>query len=212
MAVSDLKEGVSEKKSAMDSALVLGLGHGKKDSKASIREEPEDDSESSCSASTETVATNLETSDGSAQSEQVEIVVRRVRFANKTRVRKIPHHNDLSEEQIEQIWISKEDYRALRQDCAKRIRFLDKVKMKEPNEAPFCVRGLLNHTASARAKKNAYRDVMYDALAQALDKELEENIEEALAQICKICSAPSVKTAHLEGLADEKEAMRIHGI
>jgi hypothetical protein len=109
------------------------------------------------------------------------------------------------------MWFSKADYKALRKDCAQRIKFLDKVKLKHPNDAPFCTRGLLNHTAEARAKKNAYLDVMYDALAQALEKEIEEGLDDALAEICMICSAPSVKTAHIQGLRDAKDAKRILG-
>mmetsp|Transcript_29032 Transcript_29032/g.70115 ORF Transcript_29032/g.70115 Transcript_29032/m.70115 type:complete len:223 (+) Transcript_29032:264-932(+) len=211
MAINALSdEGSQGSFSALDRALVPDLSLG--DSKGSIATEASESSDSSsCSASTETVATNLDASNHSqAQTSRPDERPRRVKFSDKARVRKIPHHSSLTEEQIADMWISKEDYKALRKDCAQRIRFLDKVKLKHPNEAPFCTRGLLGHTSAARAKKNAYRDVMYDALAQALEKEMESGLDEALSEICRICSAPSVKTAHMQGLRDARDAKKIH--
>lgn len=211
MAITDLSDESSQGSiSALDRALVPGLS--RQQSKSSMKDDDSMTSDSSsCSASTETVATNLNASNHSqAQTDAVAGRQRRIRFSDKAKVRKIPHHSTFTEEQIAELWISKEEYKALRKDCAQRIRFLDKVKLKHPNEAPFCTRGLISHTSAARAKKNAYRDVMYDALAQALDKELEEGLEEALAEICRICSAPSVKAAHMLGLKDERDARRIH--
>lgn len=211
MAINDLSdEGSQGSLSALERALVPGLSVARGDSKGSIESEDFESSDSSCSASTETVTTNLDASNHSQAQTSRPGRQRSIRFNTKARIRKIPHHSSLTEQQIADMWISKEDYKSLRKDCAQRIKFLDKVKLKNINDAPFCVRGLLGHTSAARAKKNAYRDVMYDALAQAMDKELEENLDDALSEICKICSAPSVKTAHLQGLRDAKEAKRIH--
>lgn len=210
MAINDLTdEGSQGSYSALDRALVPALSRGA--SKSSVVSDDSESSDSTCSASTETVATNLDASDRCEAQTQRPERKRRVAFSDKAKVRKIPHHSSLTDEQISDLWINKEEYKALRKDCAQRIRFLDKVKLKNSNEAPFCTRGLMSHTSAARAKKNAYRDVMYDALAQALDKGLEEGLDEALSEICRICSAPSVKTAHAQGLRDAREAQRIHG-
>ena len=195
--------------SALDRALVPDITRTA--SKESAANDDSETSDSSCSASTETVATNLDASNHSqAQVPRSDKKGRRVRFNEKAKVRRIPHHSTFTEEQIADMWISKEEYKALRKDCAQRIKYLDKVKLKHPNDAPFCTRGLLSHTSAARAKKNAYRDVMYDALAQALDKEIEDGLDEALSEICRICSAPSVKSARVIGLRDAREAQRIH--
>lgn len=217
MAVTDMSDDSSQGSisqgslSALDRALIRNMNNSKDSFDADLI----DGSESSCSASSDTVSTNLDASN-QCQAQTAPSAKkkknRRVQFSDKARVRKIPHHSSLTEEQISQMWFSKADYKELRKDCAQRIKFLDKVKLKHPNEAPFCTRGLLSHTAEARAKKNAYRDVMYDALAQALEKEIEEGLEEALGEICRICSAPSVKAAHIQGLRDERDAKKIHAL
>lgn len=166
---------------------------------------PEDDSfcdslyHQQSSSTLDTFLDHLETND-------FEPVERCITFAAFDEVIEIPHLKDLSDDEINSVWMTCEEWNAMRTECAELTNIMDDAPSMD-NPFAFYTRGLASHTEVHRARKQMYRDVMYDAMSHVLSSHQNATkgdcLEALLAEVSRVCSATAVEDAIAMAAWDE---------
>jgi hypothetical protein len=112
----------------------------------------------------------------------------------------IPHINDMSEEEIQDCWMTSEDLRAIRQSCIGTVRELNNG---EPPEGMF-LRGLDQHSHKYKERKDKINNQVYDAVfrIQEFQRLSGKDASEVMAKLCTKYSEPSVIAAHTAAISD----------
>jgi hypothetical protein len=123
-----------------------------------------------------------------------------LRFADYDTVFPIPHINDLSEQEIQDCWMTAEDLRAIRQSCIGTVR---EMNSGEPPEGIF-LRGLDQHSDKYRERKDEINQQVYDAVfrIQTFQRLSGKDASEVMAKLCAKYSEPSVIAAQTAAIAD----------
>jgi hypothetical protein len=112
----------------------------------------------------------------------------------------ITHLNDLSQEEVESVWISPEESAKSRQTCVRLVTLMDLCQDKKE-------RGLEQHTILAKARKEHMRRPLYKAVSAIQEYQMKHQVwnPDILAGICQKYSATCELEAHVVGLRDEVE-------
>jgi hypothetical protein len=135
---------------------------------------------------------------------------RNVRFATFDQVFEIPHINELSQEEIDAVYISHEEGRAIRRRCSRLCKALANG-VQEAQIVGECVRGLEARLPQyvQRAKRSAaIRQQLYDTIyeIQCFEDKTGLDMCDLIADTCQKCSRPFVTDAWRCGVLDAKNA------
>jgi hypothetical protein len=129
-----------------------------------------------------------------------------VHFAPYVAVKEVPHYLEMSTEDIENTWLSREECKIIKQ----RVVALLRLMIEERVEKGECTRGLENRVPEkAKLKKenklNAFQVVWNAQEAQYADGIMDE---EAIAILCQMQTLKSREAARDRGIHDEKEVFK----
>lgn len=140
------------------------------------------------------------------QTEQSKTLKKSVQFSPQNDIVEIPHINELSDEEIDAVWMRSEEFSAIRNECRRIIMAVE----KGCNEALIGVelRGLDRHMLSQRKQKDAVRGILYRTVEklQCFEDETGADVSDMLAEMCEKISSRAKEMAHKMALGDEVEA------
>jgi hypothetical protein len=126
-------------------------------------------------------------------------------FADCDTVFPIPHINEMSEQEINDCWMSAEDLQAIRQSCIGTVREMNNNKNNngEPPEGIF-LRGLDQHSDKYKQRKDEINNQVYDAVfrIQEFQRLSGKDASGVIAKLCAKYSEPSVIAAHTAAISD----------
>jgi hypothetical protein len=137
-----------------------------------------------------------------------------VRFRDSVSVRPIEHIDDMSVEQVFNVWYGNYDFKEIKQGLLQTVRMLmmnhDDNAMIDNDE--YCSRGLESRTREGAAARRANK---WNALNAVLDEQSRQRDlgirnEKLLCQIYVAENCQSRLNALTLGIKDEKGAMAIH--
>jgi hypothetical protein len=141
----------------------------------------------------------LDTSESSSNSS--------VSFALWEDIVEIAHLSELSEDEIEGSWISKEQLWGIRKEALSIISLLD-CGIDIFEEDDICVRGLARYTEEHSLKRNERRRSIYKAISDLQDEESnEDTLAEKIAECHQSLSLEAKTDAYEFALNDAKEAL-----
>jgi hypothetical protein len=128
---------------------------------------------------------------------------RHVHFATYEEVLEIPHINDLSDEEVDGVWMTEDELRSIRRRCLDMVKMMDKDEEKAIQKIS-CTRGLYEHTRQYIEKRNRTRGKVYVAVlsVQYHHDATGEYDAELLGEISRKYSAVSVLQAQVVALRD----------
>jgi hypothetical protein len=134
-----------------------------------------------------------------------------VRFADFDDVSEITHIFDMTQKEIDAVWISRDEHFAIRRQCRDIVlTLLEQAASSGANkEAIVCPRGLDQHMPASTTKQAATRLQMYDSIEAIQSFGIETALDTTPSLIAKLCqkiSAPSVSAARSLGRSDESDA------
>ncbi|CAJ1949163.1 unnamed protein product [Cylindrotheca closterium] len=126
-------------------------------------------------------------------------------FAKHDEVFEIPHMNDLSDEEIDAVWMSDTDFKSIRKECRKVILAIERGCFK--SLAGVELRGLEHHLFSQRKQKDAIREILYSTVEklQSFQDETKTDVSDMMAEMCQKVSTRSGMMAQQMALGDEVE-------
>ena len=123
----------------------------------------------------------------------------------------IGSRQDMSLEERNQIWYSREEYDQILQACSKQISMLDRGQHLKDKK--FCARGLESHTRVQAVTKSMNRCLAYQAVLFEQDRQSSAGVvvldDEKIAQLYNATSYSCQLWARAVGLADQREAQDI---
>lgn len=128
-----------------------------------------------------------------------------VRFSSRDRVHKIPHIDNLSEEEIDEVWMHPDDFKAIRRECQAIILIIEhEPDLMEGAE----LRGLEHHMSKQKKQAKAIQELLYDTVErlQKFGDQSSSDVSGMLACMCKKISARHEAYARQTALQDEEEA------
>jgi hypothetical protein len=130
-----------------------------------------------------------------------------VRFAQFDEVFEIPHINDLSDEELDGVWMSPKELRSIRRGCKLTILSFE-GQTTEWND--IAMRGLEQHTIEYSRTRKATRQQLYKAVfeIQSFQTFQGVSVPELIAKMSQKCSSSSVVAAHGTGISDAFDACR----
>jgi hypothetical protein len=130
-----------------------------------------------------------------------------LRFAEFDDIFEIPSIDDMSEEGIDGVWMSREELRSIRNDC-KVIIISIRDQTTELNDIDM--RGLDQHTIEYTSTRKVIQQQVYDAVfeIQSFQTFQGVSVPEQIAEMSQKCSSSSVVAAHVTGVSDAVDACR----
>jgi hypothetical protein len=124
-----------------------------------------------------------------------------VTFSPTDELQEIPHINDLSDEEVSDVWMTRTELQAIRRQCATIVKFMD---MESAVKHGVCLRGLEQNTPSYVAVQVGIRQQLYDALCAIQQFQVTTGmmVADLLSETCQEFSHDSVMQAHMVGLND----------
>eukprot|EP00980_Cylindrotheca_fusiformis_P014552 scaffold3924_cov109-Cylindrotheca_fusiformis.AAC.1 len=112
-------------------------------------------------------------------------------FATYDEVMEIPHVSDMSDQEIQDTWMSPDEVDTMRKECLVSIW---QIENNGNNTNDICTRGLWFHTELVSAQRREVRNIMYEAMDEIIRHTFPgPEREELLAEISRACSADSVR-------------------
>lgn len=132
---------------------------------------------------------------------------RRLYFSGKNEINEIPHINDLSDEEIEGVWMSPEDFKTIRRECEKIIMIIEHDSSLVEGMG-IELRGLEHHMLKQRKQIEGIQDLLYDTVDRIMcfRDETSMDVGEMLAEMCQKISTRSEALARQIGMQDEEVA------
>ena len=130
---------------------------------------------------------------------------RPVIFAQHDEIFEIPHLNDLSHEEVNDVWMSPEEFAAIRRECKKLIMVMQHdSRLVRGIE----LRGLENHMLSQQKGKEALQELLYETVDRLLSfhEETSMDVSDTMAEMCQQISSRCEASARQRGLQDEMVA------
>mmetsp|Transcript_3017 Transcript_3017/g.7094 ORF Transcript_3017/g.7094 Transcript_3017/m.7094 type:complete len:169 (+) Transcript_3017:62-568(+) len=130
---------------------------------------------------------------------------RHVRFSPNDRIFEIPHLNDISDDEVDDVWMSPEDFKAIQREC-KAIVLM--IQHKHSLLKNIEIRGLEHHTPSEKEETEGLQDLLYDTVDRLMTfvDDTSMDVSELLAEMCMKISACSEAKARQIALQDEENA------
>jgi hypothetical protein len=152
-------------------------------------------------------------SDSSRKSDPKEVETKpsrrepKVRFFKRVHIRRVPNREELSEEQVLDVWYSREEFKEIRQECFAAIRIMTSGDaILDDDDEEYCFRGLEYKTKAAykerRQNKLEVRHAVLDEQEFQIENELDD--PEWIAKLSRDGSRPCVRAAILAAKKDEQ--------
>ncbi|CAJ1932549.1 unnamed protein product [Cylindrotheca closterium] len=128
-----------------------------------------------------------------------------VRFERHDRVHEIPHINDLSDEEIDGVWMHPDDFKTIRRECQAVILIIEHDSdLIEGAE----LRGLEHHMAKQKREAQQIQELLYDTVdrLQKYGDESSTDVSDMLACMCQKISKRPEAFARKIAAEDEEEA------
>ena len=127
---------------------------------------------------------------------------RNVFFAQQDEIFEIPHLDDLSDEEINDVWMSNEEFAAIRRECKKIIMIIQHDSRLARH---IELRGLEHHMLHQQKATEALQELLYETVDRLLSfrEESSMDVSDMLAEMCQKISSRSEVSAHKRGLKDE---------
>lgn len=130
-----------------------------------------------------------------------------MRFAAHDFVHDVPHLNDMSDTEVDALYMTREEIVSIKGECLVTVSMIEKgIK------ADTCIRGLVHHTDKYIAKAKMTRKQIYSVVntVQRFRAETGNDITKLLARMVKRVSLHSVKAAIALAHEDARTAVRIN--
>eukprot|EP00980_Cylindrotheca_fusiformis_P027052 scaffold18563_cov132-Cylindrotheca_fusiformis.AAC.8 len=128
---------------------------------------------------------------------------RTIQFAPYDDVLEIPHISDLTDEEIDEVYIHPDDFNAMRRECLQLVAVMEKG-----HPVDFCIRGLDQHVPDYLKMRDALRDLLYETVGRIQSMEDDgddKDYSDVMGQLCETCSRTAVSNAIARGMADARE-------
>jgi hypothetical protein len=134
---------------------------------------------------------------------------RQVHFAEYDEIVEIPHINDLSDEEVDGVWMTEDELRSIRRRCKDMVKMMEKDEEKARKKIS-CTRGIYEHTKQYIEKRDQIRGKIYEAViaVQCHHDATGEYDEELLGELSRSYSAVSVLQAQVLALGDAAAAFQ----
>mmetsp|Transcript_24421 Transcript_24421/g.59809 ORF Transcript_24421/g.59809 Transcript_24421/m.59809 type:complete len:168 (+) Transcript_24421:33-536(+) len=130
---------------------------------------------------------------------------RRVTFAPRDEIFEIPHIDDLSDEEVEDVWMSPDDFAEIRRECQTIVMMIEhQSSLLKGIE----LRGLEHHMLSQRRHTEELQDLLYETVDNLMhfNEETSMDVSDMLAEMCQKISSRSEALARKTALQDEMNA------
>ena len=130
--------------------------------------------------------------------------VKSVRFARHDRVRKIPHIDDLTDDEIDAVWMHPEDFKDIRKECKTIILVLE----HDPDLVEGIeIRGLEQHMLHQKNQAQATQKLLYDTVhrLQKFADDSGMDVSDMIASMCNKISSEPEAYARQTALKDEEQ-------
>ncbi|CAJ1949159.1 unnamed protein product [Cylindrotheca closterium] len=131
-----------------------------------------------------------------------------VRFERHDHVYEIPHIDDLSDEEIDDVWMHPDDFKAIRRECQAIILIIEHDSdLIEGAE----LRGLEHHTSKQKKQAQAIQKLLYDTVErlQTYGDQSSTDVSDMLACMCQKISKRPEAFARQTAAEDEEEAKKV---
>jgi len=134
---------------------------------------------------------------------------RRVRFSQNDEVFEIPHINDLSDEEVDDVWLSPDDFQSIRRECRKIIIAVQRGWTKALEDIEL--RGLEHHMLGQREQIETIQGILYGTVEklQNFNYETQVDVSDTMKDMLQKISSRSRKEARQMALRDEAEAKKV---
>ncbi|CAJ1949161.1 unnamed protein product [Cylindrotheca closterium] len=149
-------------------------------------------------------------SDSKPQLVTLENMPRRVQFSGEHKIHEIPHIDDLSDEEIEQVWMSPDDFKDIRRECQKIIMIIEHDSSLLEGMG-IELRGLEHHMVKQRKHIEGIQELLYDTVDRLMcfHDETSMDVGDMLAEMCQKISSRSEALARQIGIQDEEIAKKL---
>ena len=137
---------------------------------------------------------------------------RHVQFNENVRVKPIRHVNDMSDAEIQRLYMNSEEAYEIRMECLDMVQLMEEQEENEGAQVLdkyYCTRGLEKHTARNNEALMQQRELLYASVLKIQSLCLPPgmmDMEATIAEICTKLTEPSVVKALKYGVHDAKEA------
>jgi hypothetical protein len=130
---------------------------------------------------------------------------RRLRFSTYDEVFEIPHINDLSEEEVDGVWMSQNELNSVRRNAKCMVALMDKGDTLMEG---LDVRGLDQNTPSYARRREAILKLVYQAVFRIQSYQNANGIKvpELMAELCQKVTSSSVAAAQKLAMLDAAAA------
>ena len=140
---------------------------------------------------------------------------RSIQFAKQDEIYEIPHIDDMSDEEIDDVWLSNREMKKVRQEARSIVSLIDSDDfMLDDYNDGLCVRGLDQHTKTYMNRRQAENDLMFEAVFRLQPfkqrTNIDVNVDGLIADLCAKYSVAAVVAAANRAKFDEQEAMAVH--
>jgi len=139
-----------------------------------------------------------------------------VRFSKHEQIEYIPHINDLSQTEIDSIWMKEDEYDTIRKRSLRLVEMIEDPKQRYPisggdtmivNTHLICVRGLCDMTTHCVDERDAVQRQLQTAVFRLQSQQQEMGGQgadpaQALRQVSRKYSKKSTKAARFVGISD----------
>ena len=132
---------------------------------------------------------------------------RRVIFENKADgVREIPSIYELSEEDIDFLWYSKNEYRLIQKSCSFIVKMMERKIMIPADDGELCTRGLEFKIKAAARSRRQQVELSIDTvlLEQQRQWDAQYDNPKHIAAVCRQVTSECAMVAYLSGQKDAK--------
>ena len=135
-----------------------------------------------------------------------------ISFSGKKHIKKIPHLNTMTEEDIEQIWYSHYDYDDIKASFEYTVFMMDAGEAKTVENDEHTTRGLEMRTEEGAWARFEHKRDAYNAVLDEQDRQWNDGLDdpELISQCCLEVSRSAAKGALERGLSDEKASNEIN--
>ena len=135
---------------------------------------------------------------------------KRVAFDQRVHVRTTIACHEMSQQEIDAVWYSPQEFQAITESCCKQIIKLSRGETLKDKK--YCARGLESHTHIRSLAKSMNRKLAHQVVFDEQERQAQQGIhnDEALSQVYLAASSGSCMWANVIGLEDQKEADNIY--
>jgi hypothetical protein len=129
-----------------------------------------------------------------------------VSFDKKVLVQPYLHLNDISDDEIDNVWYSRTELSEIKSDCRSTINSMVAGYWHEEEDTVYCSRGLERRTPDCQKLRQQTKVDAWDAVLDEQDRQWSAGVSdiESLAREYSACTSLSAKIAHLMAVSDER--------